>query len=75
MISAKRYREAGRLLMKVLRDRPELRLRLLLSVVNARRAVADRDYARARNCYQAVLELDPNNALARRELLLLSKQD
>lgn len=71
MISAKRYREAGRLLMKVIRDRPELRLRVLLSVVNARQAITDRDYARARNCYQAVLQLDPNNALAKRELLLL----
>ncbi len=72
LISAKRYREASRLLAKVIRDRPELRLRVLLRVINARQAVMDRDYARAQNSYQAVLQLDPNNALAKRELLLLS---
>ncbi len=75
MISDKRYVEAAQQLEALLVERPEPRLRVLLSVVNARRAIKDRDFARARSCYQAVLQMDPNNALAQRELLMLSAME
>ena len=75
MISDKRYAEAAQQLEALLVERPEPRLRVLLSVVNARRAIKDRDFSRARSCYQSVLQMDPNNALAQRELLMLSAME
>ncbi|MCA9707640.1 MAG: hypothetical protein KDK70_17455 [Myxococcales bacterium] len=64
--------EAAERLERAVRDRPQPRLRVLLGVVRARQAVKEQDYERARVCYRGVLELDPHNSLAERELLMLS---
>jgi hypothetical protein len=45
---------------------------VLLCVVQARQALTERDFPRARERYEAVLQLDPSNELAQRELLMLS---
>ena len=47
-------------------------MRVLLHVVQARQAISERDFPRARARYETVLELDPDNEVAKRELLMIS---
>jgi uncharacterized protein (TIGR02266 family) len=72
LVADKRYAEAAERLELAVQRRPELRTRVLLCVVQARQALTERDFVRARARYEAVLQLDPGNALAQRELLMLS---
>lgn len=72
LVSEKRYGAAIERLELALQRSPSPRLRVLLCVVQARRALVERDFPRARERYEAVLELDPGNELAQRELLMLS---
>lgn len=72
LVSARRYPEAIERLEQVVRDKPQPRLEVLLSVVRARQAIEQRDLPRARACYEAALQLDPRNAVAERELEMLS---
>lgn len=72
LVADKRYREAAERLELVLERKPDPRLRVLLCVVQARQALTERDFARARERYEAVLQLDPSNEVAQRELLMLS---
>lgn len=72
LVADKRYAEAAEQLEQALRQRAEPRVRVLLNVVKARQALTERDFPRARASYEAVLQLDPSNALAQRELLMLA---
>jgi uncharacterized protein (TIGR02266 family) len=72
LVAEKRYGAAIQRLELALQRSPSLRLRVLLCVVQARHALTERDFSLARARYEAVLELDPANALAQRELLMLS---
>jgi hypothetical protein len=72
LVAEKRYDAAIDRLERALQRAPEPRLRVLLCVVQARQALTERDFPRARTHYEAVLELDPENEVAKRELLMLS---
>lgn len=72
LVADKRYAEAAQRLELAVQRKPELRTRVLLCVVQARQALTERDFPRARARYEAVLQLDPGNELAQRELLMLS---
>ncbi len=68
----KRYVEAIERIEGELQRAPSQRLRALSCVVQARQALSERDFPRARARYQDVLALDPGNEVAQRELLMLS---
>lgn len=69
----KRYADAAELLSRAHALRPDhLETQVLRSLVLARQAVADRDLARARACYQDVLRLEPDNVTAHKDMLMLS---
>jgi len=72
LVAEKKYLAAIERLERALERTPEPRLRVLLCVVQARQALTERDFPRARTHYEAVLELDPENEVAQRELLMLS---
>jgi uncharacterized protein (TIGR02266 family) len=72
LVAEKNYPAAIERLERALQKAPEQRLRVLLSVVQARQALIERDVPRARAHYEAVLELEPDNEVAKRELLMLS---
>lgn len=72
LVAAKRYPEAIAQLEIALQRTSETRVRVLLHVVQARQAISERDFPRARARYETVLELDPDNEVAKRELLMIS---
>lgn len=72
LLADKRYAEAAERLEQALRRKPDQRLRVLLCVVQARQALTERDFSQARARYEAVLQIDPDNEVAQRELLMLT---
>ena len=72
LIEARRWKEAIGPLEVAVRQRPSPQLHALLGVVVARQAAVERDFPSARRHYEEVLAMDPEHAVAQRELLMIS---
>lgn len=72
LVADKHYSAAIERLELALQRAPEPRLRVLLCMVQARQALIERDFPRARAHYETVLELQPGHEVAKRELLMLT---
>lgn len=72
-LSAKRYEEAIAAFERAVVQRPDsTKARVLLLFSQARKAVRDKQLDEAKRKYEEVLELDPDNATAQRDLVMLS---
>ena len=72
-LSNREYDAAEEVLCKALQlDMQHQKAQLLLHFVRARKAVAKRDFATAKRLYEALLRSDPDNAAAKKELLMIS---
>ena len=72
-MSAKRYDEAIDAFDRAVMQRPDsTKARILLLFSQARKAVRDKQLDIARRKYEEVLEIDPDNATAQRDLVMLS---
>lgn len=71
-ISRREYQEAEAMLCDALqRDPLDGRAQTVLLFVRARKALSDRDFNAARRLYEAVLQREPGNRAARRDLQVL----
>lgn len=72
-LASRDYDGAEKALSEVLREKPQHeRAQQLLQFVRARRAATTRDFETAKRLYEALLQRDPNNAAAKKELIMVS---
>ncbi len=72
-LSAKRYDEAIEAFERAVQARPDsAKARILLLFSEARKLVRDKQLDQARRKYEEVLEIDPENATAQRDVVMLS---
>jgi tetratricopeptide (TPR) repeat protein len=75
-LSRKQYRAAIASFSQAVAQRPEsTKAQILLRFAEARLFVAERKLPEARKKYEEVLELDPDNATAKRDLVMLACLD
>jgi hypothetical protein len=72
-VGQKRYAEAIAVLERLVERQPDhARAQVLLRFAAARKAVVERNFAAARRAYEELLQIDPENRIAQRELVLIA---